>query len=309
MATIPLQLFRANQIYFFCVLDYGWGGGDGGGAAAYNPHTVEEMIVVFQFKDFDESNIELAKETAFEFSGVTNVLKVEGGEGQLEVWGEFNPFDLKKELKKIDKSARIIKIGADGVTEPEVKIQQRDEGKPASEIQQAFKRPSDDIASSSDQRQRGVPAYEPEVKIQQQDEGKGVANVQQARKGRSDIASTSTDVSGGAGYGYLGQAMGVGFGAANLAKDVGFGAAELAKDVGVGAAVKAIDVANQAKDKCVDAAVKAIGYGLDYNRQKNYEKEAKAKQEQGRGKTKDVGGEDEEVRGGDRFELESHLIF
>ncbi|KAG2317909.1 hypothetical protein Bca52824_021031 [Brassica carinata] len=130
-----------------------------------------KMIVVFQFKDFDESNIELAG-NCLEFSGVTNVLKVEGGEGQLE------------ELKKIDKSARIIKIGADGVTEPEVKIQQRDEGKPASEIQQAFKRPSDDIASSSDQRQRGVPAYEPEVKIQQQDEGKGVANVQQARKGQ-----------------------------------------------------------------------------------------------------------------------------
>ncbi|KAG2317903.1 hypothetical protein Bca52824_021025 [Brassica carinata] len=96
-----------------------------------------KKIVVFQFTLFDESNKELAKEIAIEFSGVTKVAEVVGREGQLEVWGEFSAFELTKELKKLDESVETIKIVPDGVTEPEVKIQQQDVGKRLTNVQQA----------------------------------------------------------------------------------------------------------------------------------------------------------------------------
>ncbi|WZZ29393.1 hypothetical protein YC2023_012794 [Brassica napus] len=113
-------------------------------------------IVVFQFTVFDESIKERAKEIASEFPGVTKVVEVEG-EDQLEVRGEFRTFELTKELMKIDESVETIKIVPDGVTEPEVKIQQQDEGKLPTNIQKTCKWPSD-VASSSNGR--GVQAYE-----------------------------------------------------------------------------------------------------------------------------------------------------
>ncbi|XP_048600009.1 golgin subfamily A member 6-like protein 7 [Brassica napus] len=58
---------------------------------------------------------------------------------------------------KIDESVETIKIVPDGVTEPEVKIQQQDEGKLPTNIQKTCKWPSD-VASSSNGR--GVQAYE-----------------------------------------------------------------------------------------------------------------------------------------------------
>ncbi|KAG5416144.1 hypothetical protein IGI04_003711 [Brassica rapa subsp. trilocularis] len=115
-----------------------------------------KKIVVFQFTVFDESIKERAKEIASEFPGVTKVVEVEG-EGQLEVRGEFSTFELTKELMKIDESVETIKIVPDGVTEPEVKIQQQDKGQPPTNIQKTSKWPSD-VASSSNGR--GVQAYE-----------------------------------------------------------------------------------------------------------------------------------------------------
>lgn len=100
------------------------------------------------------------------------------GEDQLEVRGEFRTFELTKELMKIDESVETIKIVPDGVTEPEVKIQQQDEGKLPTNIQKTCKWPSD-VASSSNGR--GVQAYEflgqaIDVAKQAKDMGVGVAD-------------------------------------------------------------------------------------------------------------------------------------
>ncbi|KAJ4883729.1 Uncharacterized protein Rs2_33822 [Raphanus sativus] len=104
-------------------------------------------IVILRVKFFNESIKQIAKEVASKFPGVTKVVEVEG-ECQLEVRGEFSISGLTKKLKKIDASVETNKIVSDGVTEPEIKIQPRDEGKRPIKIQKASK-PLNDGASSS----------------------------------------------------------------------------------------------------------------------------------------------------------------
>ncbi|CAH2070209.1 unnamed protein product [Thlaspi arvense] len=161
-----------------------------------------KKIVVFKFEVFDESIKQIATEVAREFPGVTSVVNVEG-EGQLEVRGEFSTFELTRELKKINESVETFKIGTDGVTEPQVKIQQQDEGKRPINIEEASK-PSNDDASSSN--------------------------------GTEPQAYGWWDQAKAIGAGAAEQAKVIGAGAAGKAIDIGVGAAGKAIDIGVGAA-------------------------------------------------------------------------